>query len=151
VGVCVYGVKYGKLFFASIAAVISLGVAVGQEGRRAVELVFGVACGLTVADLLALAIGTGPVQIAVVVALAMVAAMMLGGGTLLIAEAAVSGLLAVTLDPSTQGLSPDRFLDALIGSGVALGVKTVVPVNSRRMVERAAWPISTSSSSCSGR
>jgi uncharacterized membrane protein YgaE (UPF0421/DUF939 family) len=132
---------HGTPFFASIAAVISLGVAVGQEGRRAVELVFGVACGLTVADLLVLAIGTGPVQIGVVVALAMAAAMLLGGGTLLITEAAVSGLLAVTLEPSTQGLSPDRFLDALVGSGVALGVKTVIPVNPRRMVERAARPI----------
>ena len=128
-------------FFASIAAVISLGVAVGQEGRRAAELVFGVACGLTVADLLVLAIGTGPVQIGVVVALAMAAAMLLGGGTLLVTEAAVSGLLVVTLDPTTQGLSPDRFLDALVGSGVALSVGALFPNDPRRMVERATQPI----------
>jgi uncharacterized membrane protein YgaE (UPF0421/DUF939 family) len=128
-------------FFASIAAVISLGIAVGQEGRRAAELVFGVACGLTVADLLVLAIGTGPVQIGVVVALAMAAAMLLGGGTLLVTEAAVSGLLVVTLDPTTQGLSPDRFFDALLGSGVALGISALFPNDPRRMVERAAHPI----------
>jgi len=128
-------------FFASIAAVISLGVAVGQEGRRAAELVFGVACGLTVADLLVLAIGTGPIQIGVVVALAMAAAMLLGGGTLLVTEAAVSGLLVVTLDPTTQGLSPDRFLDALVGSGVALSVSALFPNDPRRMVERAVQPI----------
>src|ERR687889_266309 len=35
-------------FFAAIAAVVSTGVVVGQEGRRAIELVFGVACGLAV-------------------------------------------------------------------------------------------------------
>ncbi|MDQ3792598.1 MAG: FUSC family protein [Actinomycetota bacterium] len=128
-------------FFASIAAVISLGVAVGQEGRRAAELVFGVACGLTVADLLVLAIGTGPLQIGVVVALTMAAAMLLGGGTLLVTEAAVSGLLVVTLDPTTQGLSPDRFLDALVGSGVALSVSALFPNDTRRMVERAVQPI----------
>ena len=128
-------------FFASIAAVISLGVAVGQEGRRAAELVFGVACGLSVADLLVLAIGTGPFQIGVVVALAMAAAMLLGGGTLLVTEAAVSGLLVVTLDPTTQGLSPDRFFDALTGSGVALGISALFPNDPRRMVERAAHPI----------
>ena len=128
-------------FFAPIAAVISLGVAVGQEGRRAAELVFGVACGLAVADLLVLAIGTGPVQIGVVVALAMTAAMLLGGGTLLVTEAAVSGLLVVTLDPTTQGLSPDRFFDALVGSGVALGISALFPNDPRRMVERAAHPI----------
>ena len=55
-------------FFAAIAAVISLGVVVGQEGRRVIELVFGVACGLAVADLLVILIGTGTVQIGVVVA-----------------------------------------------------------------------------------
>ncbi len=129
-------------FFASIAAVISLGIVVGQEGRRAAELVFGVACGLTVADLLVLAIGTGPAQIGVVVALAMTAALLLGGGgVLLVTEAAVSGLLAISLEPSTTGLSPDRFLDALVGSDVALTVRTVFPVNPRLMVERAAQPI----------
>jgi len=100
------------------------GYFVGRSGRPrgawAAELVFGVACGLAVADLLVLAIGTGPAQIGVVVALAMAAAMLLGGGTLLVTEAAVSVLLVVTLDPTTQGLSPDRFFDALVGSGVAL-------------------------------
>ena len=128
-------------FFASIAAVISLGIAVGQEGRRAAELVFGVACGLAVADLIVFAIGTGPVQIGVVVALAMAAAILLGGGTLLITEAGVSALLAVTLEPSTQGLSPDRFFDALVGSGVALAISALFPSDPRRMVERAVHPI----------
>jgi hypothetical protein len=128
-------------FFAAIAAVVSLGVVVGQEEKRAAELVFGVACGLAIADLLVLAIGTGTVQIGVVVALAMGAAMLLGGGALLVTEAAVSGLLAVTLEPSTQGLSPDRFLDALVGSGVALLVRAFFPSDPRLIVERAAHPI----------
>ena len=128
-------------FFAAIAAVVSTGVVVGQEGRRAIELVFGVACGLAVADLLVLAIGTGTVQIGIVVALAMTAAMVLGGGTLLITEAGVSALLAITLEPTTTGLSPDRFIDALIGSGIALAVRSVFPSDPRHMVERAAHPI----------
>jgi uncharacterized membrane protein YgaE (UPF0421/DUF939 family) len=128
-------------FFAAIAAVISLGLAVGQEGRRAAELVFGVACGLAIADLIVLAIGTGTVQIGVVVALAMAAAVLLGGGSLLVTEAAVSGLLVVTLDPTTQGLSPDRFFDALMGSGVALVISALFPNDPRRMVGRAMQPI----------
>jgi hypothetical protein len=134
---------HDKPFFAAIAAVVSAGVVVGQEGRRAVELVFGVACGLAVADLLVLAIGTGPAQIGIVVALAMGAAVMLGGGTLLITEAGVSALLAITLEPSTTGLSPDRFVDALIGSGVALAVRAVFPSDPGHIVERAAHPIFT--------
>src|ERR671911_2939403 len=132
---------HAQPFFAAIAAVVSTGVVVGQEGRRAIELVIGVACGLAVADLLVLAIGTGTVQIGIVVALAMAAAMMLGGGTLLITEAGVSALLAITLEPSTTGLSPDRFIDALIGSGVALAVRAVFPSDPRHLVERAAHPI----------
>ncbi len=132
---------HDRPFFAAIAAVVSTGVVVGQEGRRAIELVFGVACGLAVADLLVLAIGTGTVQIGIVVALAMAAAMMLGGGTLLITEAGVSALLAITLEPTTTGLSPDRFIDALVGSGVALAVRAVFPSNPRHIVERAAHPI----------
>lgn len=128
-------------FFAAIAAVISLGAAVGQEGRRAVELIFGVACGLAVADLIVLAIGTGPVQIAVVVALAMAAALLLGGGALLTTEAGVTALFTVMLDPSTSGASPDRFLDALLGSVIALVVRATFPSNPRHIVERAAHPI----------
>ena len=46
-------------YFAAIAAVISSGVVVGKEGRRVLELVFGVACGLAVADLIVVLIGTG--------------------------------------------------------------------------------------------
>jgi uncharacterized membrane protein YgaE (UPF0421/DUF939 family) len=98
-----------------------------------------VACGLTVADLLVL-IGTGTVQIAVV-ALAMAAAWLLGGGPALVSEAGVTALFLVTLDPSTSGWSSDRFVDALLGSGVALGVRVAFPSDPRHIVERAAHPI----------
>src|SRR5215217_4263045 len=49
-------------FVAAIAAVISIGAVAGQTLRRAAEWIFGVAVGLAVADLIMLAIGTGPVQ-----------------------------------------------------------------------------------------
>jgi uncharacterized membrane protein YgaE (UPF0421/DUF939 family) len=61
-------------FFAPIAAVICLGVTLGERWRRAVELVFGVAIGLVLADLLVLVIGTGAARIGAVVLLAMAAA-----------------------------------------------------------------------------
>ncbi len=128
-------------FFAAIAAVVSLGVVVGQEGRRVIELVFGVACGLAVADLLVILIGTGTVQIGVVVALAMAVAWLLGGGPMLVSEAGVSALFTVMLDPTTSGWSPDRFVDALMGAGVALAVRAVFPSDPRHLVERAARPI----------
>jgi uncharacterized membrane protein YgaE (UPF0421/DUF939 family) len=49
-----------KPTFASIAAVICLGVSYQQRGRRAAELIAGVVVGLSVADLIVHAIGTGP-------------------------------------------------------------------------------------------
>ena len=132
---------HSQTYFAAISAVNSTGVVVGKEGRRVLELVFGVACGLAVADLLVVIIGTGTVQIGVVVALAMAVAWLLGGGPALVSEAAVTALFTVMLDPSTSGWSPDRFLDALLGSGVTLGVRSVFPSDPRHMVERAAHPI----------
>jgi uncharacterized membrane protein YgaE (UPF0421/DUF939 family) len=132
---------HGQPYFAAIAAVISTGVVVGKEGRRAVELVFGVACGLAVADLIVVLIGTGTFQIGVVVALAMAVAWLLGGGPALVSEAGVTALITVMLDPSTSGWSPERFVDALVGAGVALGVRAVFPSDPRHLVERAAHPI----------
>src|SRR5919199_5598638 len=132
---------HGRPYFAAIAAVISTGVVVGQEGRRVLELVFGVACGLAVADLLVVLIGTGTVQIGVVVGLAMAVAWLLGGGPALVSEAGVTALFTVMLDPSTSGWSPERFVDALFGSGVALGIRAVFPSDPRHLVERAAHPI----------
>jgi hypothetical protein len=106
-------------FFAPISAVISLGVARGRRTVRAVELVLGVAVGIAVADLIVLALGTGTLVIALVVGLAMAAALLLGAGTILVNQAAVSAILVATLTPPSSGISPDRFVDALIGGAVA--------------------------------
>jgi uncharacterized membrane protein YgaE (UPF0421/DUF939 family) len=128
-------------FFAAIAAVVSLGVTLGQRARRAVELVFGVAFGLMVADLLVIIIGTGVTQIGVVVLLAMAAAVFFGAGPLLVNQAAISALLVVVLQPPNDAFDPARFLDALVGGGVALVVNYLFPINPERLVERAARPI----------
>jgi hypothetical protein len=102
-------------FVAAIAAVISIGAVAGQTLKRAVEWIFGVAVGLTVADLIMLAIGTGPVQTGIMVGLAMTVALLIRGGIMFWTEAGVSALLVAGLDPSTHGVSPDRFLEALVG------------------------------------
>jgi uncharacterized membrane protein YgaE (UPF0421/DUF939 family) len=131
----------GQPFFAPIAAVICLSVTLGRRNRRAVEIVFGVAVGLTVADLLVLVIGNGTLQLAVIVLLAMATAVFFGGGTLLVNQAAVSAVLVVVLQPPDAVFTPDRFLGALIGGGVALAINYLFPVNPERLVERAATPV----------
>jgi uncharacterized membrane protein YccC len=131
----------GQPFFAPIAAVICLSITLGRRTRRAVEIVVGVAVGLTVADLLVLVMGNGTLQLAVIVLLAMATAVFFGGGTLLVNQAAVSAVLVVVLQPPDAVFSPDRFLGALIGGGVALAINYLFPVNPERLVERAATPV----------
>src|SRR5450755_1900984 len=108
--------------FASIAAVISLGAAFGERRQRAVQLIAGVMLGILLADLLLRVFGTGLPQIGLLVVLAMVAAVVLGGGELLVTEAAVSAILMATLSSTSEV----RLLDVLIGGGVALAVSTLV-------------------------
>jgi uncharacterized membrane protein YgaE (UPF0421/DUF939 family) len=111
--------------FASIAAVIALGATYGQRSERAIELVGGVVLGIGVADLLVRLIGTGPAQIGLMVLLAMSAAVILGGGPLLVTEAAVSAILLVVLEPTSAGLAGSRVIEALVGGGVALAVSAL--------------------------
>ena len=127
--------------FASIAALISLAVTTGKEGSQVVELVFGVACGLTVADLLLSLIGSGALQIALVVGLATGLVTFFGGGALSVTEAGVSALLMVILASPSSGMSGDRFIEALVGAGIALGLRAIIPSNPRRSVSQAAHPI----------
>ena len=137
----IYLLGHERPFFAPIAAVIALSVTLGSRGRRTVELVAGVAVGLMVADLISLLIGTGWARISLVVALAMAAALFFGAGTILVNQAAISAIFVMVLQPPDAVFTPDRFLDALVGGGVALAVHFLFPVNPERLVERAARPI----------
>ena len=129
-------------FFAPVAAIITLGITVGQRGQRAAEVALGVALGIAVADLLVLQIGTGTAQLALVVLLATSAAIFLGSGQMLATQAAVSAALVATLQPPTDGFSFERFLDALVGGGVALVINALVlPARPLDLMRRASAPL----------
>jgi uncharacterized membrane protein YgaE (UPF0421/DUF939 family) len=111
--------------FAAIAAVIAVGVTHGERAGRAFQLVAGVVVGISVASLLISVIGTGAWQIGVLVVLAMAAATALGGGEIVVVEAAVSAILLVALDPgAAEGFSPTRIAEGAIGGAVALAVSS---------------------------
>lgn len=127
-------------FFAPIAAVITLASSVGQRLRRTTELVLGVAVGIGIGDLIILLIGAGPVQIGLIVILAVLVATAVGGGAALIVQSASSAVLVATLTTSTE-VPWTRFFDALVGGGVALAVMTLLlPINPLTVVQRAAEP-----------
>jgi uncharacterized membrane protein YgaE (UPF0421/DUF939 family) len=135
-------VGHEQPFFAPISAVITLGLTVGQRRRRAVELAIGVVMGIAIADAFVAAIGTGTWQIGVVVALAMIAAALVGGGSMLASQAGASAVLVATLQPPEGGFDFDRALDALVGGGVALAVSSLLlPVHPMRLVSESARPV----------
>jgi hypothetical protein len=128
--------------FAPIAAVIVLGLAVGQRGRRAVEMTLGVAFGVAMADLLLSVLGVGALQAGLFVILAMGVAVLLGGGDVGVKEAAISAMVIMfTFTPSAAGFPVDRFLEALIGGGTALLINALLPIDPERLVEDAAVPL----------
>lgn len=127
--------------FAPVAALIAVSTTLGQRRRYAVEMVVGIALGVGIADALFELMGGGTLQIAAIVAGAMVAAVALGGSAVLVSEAAVSALLVVTVQPPGSGLSGARFLDSLLGGLIALAITSLVPTNPVLAARRVAAPL----------
>lgn len=123
-------------FFAPIAAVVCLGVSLGQRLRRVGELVVGVSVGVGVGDALISWIGSGPWQIALVVGLAMSAAVLLDGGSVIALQAGSSAVLVATLLPPSAGGGFDRMIDALTGGLVGLAVAALLPANPVTVAQR---------------
>ncbi|MDP9480938.1 MAG: FUSC family protein [Actinomycetota bacterium] len=128
--------------FASIAALISLGVSVGRQWKRAIQVILGVGSGIALAGVLVSIVGSGPLQMVLVVGLALAAAVFLGAEPLLMTQVGISAITAVGVEAPTGGLfSPERLLDALVGAGVAVVINVIFPVDPERRVERSARPI----------
>ncbi len=125
-------------FFAPIAAVVSLGMSYGQRQRRVAEVTVGVALGVLLGDATTHLIGSGGLQVALIVAAGMSIALLLDAGQLLVIQAAVQGIVVAALAPA-PGEAFLRWTDALIGGAVALVAATVVPRAAlRRPRDRAA-------------
>ena len=129
-------------FFAAVAAVVTLGASVGWAVNRALQVIVGVSLGLVIADLLVLfVIGSGPLQLAVVLALAMGAVVFFGGGPLLLTQVAISSIIVVAVEAPQKGFSLDRVFDALVGIGLALIIGVLFPVDPERRIARASRPV----------
>ncbi len=127
-------------FFAPIAAVVSLGLSLGARLRRSVELVCGVTVGIGIGDLIVSQIGSGPWQIALVVAIAMrrrgaqqrpIFAMQAGN----------SAVLVATLIPPGGTGGIDRMVDALVGGLVGIAVVALIPTHPVRRARKNAADI----------
>ncbi|WP_328347568.1 FUSC family protein [Micromonospora sp. NBC_00421] len=122
-------VGHPQPFFAPAAALIVLGQARGQRVRRAVEVVLGVAAGVLVADLVVQALGPRTTwTVFTVILLTIALAVAVGASTVSVVQAAVSALYLVVVSPPTESLVPFRFVDALIGGGVAVVASQLIDV-----------------------
>jgi uncharacterized membrane protein YgaE (UPF0421/DUF939 family) len=113
-------------FFASVAAVVSLGLTAGGRLRRTAELSAGVAIGVATGDLWVSVFGQGSWQIGVVVFFALLLAVAINGGGLAVSQAAVQSVFVVAL-PRTPNSGFHRWQDALVGGAAALLVAALLP------------------------
>lgn len=133
-----YGLGHEFPFFAPVSAWVALGFTADRNLRRVAELAIGVAVGVLAGDLLVHWIGTGPVQVAVVLGIAVLVARMLDRGDLLAVQAGVQAVVVVVLPAATSGGPVGRWLDAVVGGLVALVVAALSPQDPRRRVRSVA-------------
>src|SRR3954465_8040684 len=129
-------------FFASVAAIVGLGVSYTQRLRRVVEIALGVALGVGLGDLLVRVIGHGAWQLGLVVLIAMSVALLLDGGGLIVNQAALQAVFVIALPPPAGGYA-GRGMDALVGGAVALAVAFVSPADARRPMREAGADVVT--------
>jgi len=137
--------NHEQAFFAPIAAVITL-IASGasRRFRTLLELVFGVAIGVLVGELLILAIGRGPWQVALVVVLAVSVGTLVGLTGLALNQAATSSVLLAAVVPVAGGdVAVTRFVDALVGGICGMALVLLVPRNVVRDIDREVQRILT--------
>jgi hypothetical protein len=103
-----------------------------------VEVIVGVAVGVTIADRLVRLIGPGALSIFAVTALAMSAGVLLGGGPMLVTQAGISAILIAAVPPPPDMPALDRLVDALVGGVVALVVTGLLPADPIVRAARAA-------------
>jgi uncharacterized membrane protein YgaE (UPF0421/DUF939 family) len=131
-------VHHHEPFFAPISAVIALNATRGERGANVMRLLLGVFVGIGIGEITLVLLGPGYGRLALATFVAMTLARALHGARIVIAQAAGSAILTVTISDGAQA-GIDRMIDAVIGGGVALIITQLVfapePVHLVRRVE----------------
>lgn len=131
----VHVLGHPRPFFASVAAIVALGLRAGQRLRRTAELAVGVALGVLIGDGFVGLVGQGTWQIGVVVSLALLIALAVGGSGLIVTQAGLQAVFVIAL-PRTPHSGLNRWQDALVGGAVALAVAAGLPDDPWREARR---------------
>ncbi|WP_051049621.1 FUSC family protein [Nocardiopsis ganjiahuensis] len=112
-------IKDHSPFFAPIAAVIALNASGAERGANALRLLMGVFVGILAGELALLVTDRNDVAMALATAGAMTVAAAINAERIVVGQAAASAILTtIFVGAASPGI--DRFVDALIGAGVAL-------------------------------
>jgi uncharacterized membrane protein YgaE (UPF0421/DUF939 family) len=133
-------------FFAPTAAAVSLSKVRVLRGQRALQLIVGVVLGIGIGTAVKAVAGpptgaSGAIAIGVATLIALVAALVLGGGlfeqgVLFVNQSAGSAILMITV--AGAATSSERLFDALIGGGVTLVITVLLfPVAPLPLIQRA--------------
>ncbi len=139
-------IGHAQPFFAPVSAVLSVTSAMGRRRWVVVELVVGVAVGILAGELLLSVIGRGTWQLALVVALAAIVAVLLDVGRMTIVQACTSAILLVTVTPvgsSLETVAASRFVDALVGGAVGLLVGAALAPDPLRRLQQEVSEVLT--------
>jgi uncharacterized membrane protein YgaE (UPF0421/DUF939 family) len=118
-------------FFAPTATIVSLSISVRNRLRRVGELALGVSIGVGLGELLVGQIGRGGWQLGLVVLVGMTVALLLDGGVLVVTQAALQAIFVVALPIAPPGGYLGRWMDALVGGAIALGIAFALPADPR--------------------
>ncbi|NML54094.1 aromatic acid exporter family protein [Streptomyces sp. R302] len=123
--------------FAPIATLVALNTQLGGRGTNAVRVVFGVVCGVLIGQAAYVLLGrtAGAVAVGCAVLVALLAALVLDGERVTMAQAGVSAVIAVA---SGQLAGIERIEDVLVGAAVALIFSQLLfPVHPLKLLRRA--------------
>lgn len=126
-----------------IGALLALS-ARGRSSKQVVETALGAVVGVAVGSLLIAAIGTGPVEVAVVVFLAMATATALGAEAGVVTQAGIASALIATIEPP-RGLydtvAVQRLIDILVGGAVGVAASVLLRANPLSSTRAAGAPL----------
>lgn len=123
---------HSQPFFAPIAAVAALAINLGERGQRVIGMLVGVVVGVLIARVGLSLLGTSLLEVALVIAVAMLTTRVLTSSIIGLIQSAASAAIVIAMQSTAP--AGERVLDALIGGGVALLVSQVLFAPSPRAI-----------------
>ncbi|MFH0411528.1 aromatic acid exporter family protein [Corynebacterium sp. L4756] len=121
-------VGHPQPFFAPIAVVIILGLSGGDRLSRAFEMALGGVMGVAVGDLLFHTTGSGPLQITMLVFIALIVGSLLTKSVLVSNQIVIGSILIATIMPPNAEVGGlERAIDAMIGSIIGIITIALLP------------------------